>query len=89
MQQAHLSRLILSVRPLATGAARDVSGVLRVTGGGKGFGVYDWEYEDDGADSGADADGGDPVEGLRDAEFLYLVSRDGGVEVFDRGGERG
>ena len=34
VQQAHLARLIISVRELETGAARDVSGVLRVTKGG-------------------------------------------------------
>ena len=37
-QQAHAARYVLSVRPLDTGAAKDISGVLRVTRGG---GVYD------------------------------------------------
>jgi len=40
LSQAHLARLVLSVRELETGAARDVSGVLRATRGG-GF-----EYDD-------------------------------------------
>lgn len=35
VQQAHSARSVLSVRELDTGAARDVSGVLRVTKGGK------------------------------------------------------
>jgi elongator complex protein 6 len=35
VQQAHCARSVLSVRELGTGAARDVSGVLRVTKGGK------------------------------------------------------
>ena len=37
-QQAHVARCVMSVRALETGAARDVSGVLRVTRGG---GIYD------------------------------------------------
>lgn len=35
VQQAHLADLVLSVRELQTGAARDVSGVLRITKGGR------------------------------------------------------
>ena len=31
---AHEARVVMSVRPLETGAARDVSGVLRITRGG-------------------------------------------------------
>lgn len=38
VQQAHLARTVMGVRELGTGAAKDVSGVLRVTrGGGGGF----------------------------------------------------
>lgn len=44
VQQAHCARSVLSVRELGTGAARDVSGVLRVTKGGKGDDeVREWE----------------------------------------------
>jgi elongator complex protein 6 len=44
VQQAHCARSVLSVRELGTGAARDVSGVLRVTKGGKSEdGVKEWE----------------------------------------------
>ena len=44
MQQAHNARSVLSVRELGTGAARDVSGVLRITRGGKSDGeVKEWE----------------------------------------------
>jgi elongator complex protein 6 len=45
VQQAHNARCVLSVRELGTGAARDVSGVLRITRGGKadGDGVGEWE----------------------------------------------
>ncbi|KAM0718303.1 hypothetical protein Q7P37_006635 [Cladosporium fusiforme] len=44
VQQAHSARSVLSVRELDTGAARDVSGVLRVTKGGKCDGdVGEWE----------------------------------------------
>ena len=37
VQQAHLSRLVMSVRELDTGAARDVNGVLRITRGGDSY----------------------------------------------------
>lgn len=44
VQQAHSARSVLSVRELDTGAARDVSGVLRVTRGGKSDEeVKEWE----------------------------------------------
>jgi len=44
VQQAHSARSVLSVRELGTGAARDVSGVLRVTKGGKSDEeVKEWE----------------------------------------------
>ncbi|KAF7196790.1 hypothetical protein HII31_01708 [Pseudocercospora fuligena] len=35
--QAHAARLVLSVRELDTGAAKDISGVLRVTKGGESY----------------------------------------------------
>ena len=40
---AHASRMVMSVRELETGAARDVSGVLRVTNGGDGGEVEERE----------------------------------------------
>jgi elongator complex protein 6 len=44
VQQSHCARSVLSVRELGTGAARDVSGVLRVTEGGKSEDeVKEWE----------------------------------------------
>jgi elongator complex protein 6 len=44
VQQAHNARSVLGVRELGTGAARDVSGVLRITRGGKSDGeVKEWE----------------------------------------------
>jgi elongator complex protein 6 len=44
VQQAHNARSVLSVRELGTGAARDVSGVMRITRGGKSDGeVREWE----------------------------------------------
>ena len=70
-QQAHNTRLIISVRELATGAARDVSGVLRVTRS---------SCADDLDVDAADSD-------VPETEALYLVSRDGGVKVFQRGAE--
>lgn len=59
----------MGVRALETGAARDVSGVLRITRGG-GWG---WEEEEDEEGMG------------REVELLYLVGRDGNVKVFERG----
>ena len=44
VQQAHCARSVLGVRELGTGAAKDVSGVLRITQGGKSDGdVKEWE----------------------------------------------
>lgn len=42
VQEAHNARFIMSVRELETGAAKDISGVLRVTRGGA---AYNWEGE--------------------------------------------
>ncbi|KAG6015861.1 hypothetical protein E4U54_002823 [Claviceps lovelessii] len=58
---AHEAHQVMALRLLDTGTARDVSGVVRITGGGKGSG------------------------GTADAEYLYYVSGDGGVRVFERG----
>jgi elongator complex protein 6 len=44
VQQVHCARSVMSVRELGTGAARDVSGVLRVTKGGKvDEAIKEWE----------------------------------------------
>ncbi|KAF2861472.1 hypothetical protein K470DRAFT_281495 [Piedraia hortae CBS 480.64] len=45
VQQAHVARWVLSVRQLETGAAHDVSGVLRITRGGGDYGLYEVEGE--------------------------------------------
>ena len=68
-QQAHNARLIIGVRELGTGAARDVSGVLRATRGGAAY----------------DESDGDGAEEVREMEALYLVQRDGQARVFERG----
>lgn len=67
VQQAHNARFVMGVRELETGAARDVSGVLRVTRGGDAVGCDGEEDE------------------VREMEALFLVGRDGGVKVFERG----
>ncbi|KAI7461481.1 hypothetical protein KC367_g8637 [Hortaea werneckii] len=70
VQQGHGADFVVSARELETGAARDVSGVLRVTRGGAAFAR---EEDEDGAEE------------VREMEALYLVQRDGTVKVFERG----
>ncbi|KAL3466737.1 hypothetical protein BJX64DRAFT_215786 [Aspergillus heterothallicus] len=66
---AHRAEMIMQLRNLETGAARDVSGVLRVSKGGA------W-----GQRESATAE-----ESWEEKEVLYFVQRDGGVHVFGRG----
>jgi elongator complex protein 6 len=68
---AHNADLLLQCRPLDTGTAGDVSGVLRA-----GLG--------DGAVDQLDTDG---ESGLKEGEWLYYVQSDGGARVFERGSE--
>ncbi|KAI9904057.1 hypothetical protein N3K66_000586 [Trichothecium roseum] len=75
--QAHAADLVVALRMLDTGAARDVSGVVRVTAGHQG---YHYHQHHDGRDGSRD---GGRDEGGR--EFLYHVAGDGGVRVFERG----
>ncbi|KAK4555245.1 hypothetical protein LTR86_007541 [Recurvomyces mirabilis] len=70
VQQARAARYVLGVRELETGAAKDVSGVLRVTRGGA---AYSWDEEED------------DVEEVKELEALYLIQRDGNAKVFERG----
>lgn len=65
-----MSKWVLSLRPLDTGKARDVSGVIRVCRGGA------WD-DDDGEE--------DEKEQKKELEALYFVQNDGGVKVFERG----
>lgn len=69
VQQVHAARMVLSVRGLATGAAKDVSGVLRLTPGGDVYGDEDRNK------------GSDVVKGL---EALYFVEGNGNAQVFER-----
>ena len=66
---AHQARWIVSLRLLDTGAARDVSGVLRIAKGSEMEPV-----EEIGGD-------GNQAE---EKELLYFVGGDGGVKVFER-----
>ncbi|KAI4731288.1 hypothetical protein E4T49_00887 [Aureobasidium sp. EXF-10728] len=70
VQQAHVSEWVLSLRPLDTGKARDVSGVIRVSRGG----AWDENVEES-----------DGKEEKKELEALYFVQNDGGVRVFERG----
>ncbi|KAL2853941.1 hypothetical protein BJY01DRAFT_51088 [Aspergillus pseudoustus] len=66
---AHRAEIIMQLRNLETGAARDVSGVLRVSKGSA------WGQREI-----ATAE-----ESWEEKEVLYFVQRDGGVNVFGRG----
>jgi elongator complex protein 6 len=70
MQQVHMALYVMSCRGLETGAAKDVSGVLRVTRGG---GAYE-SVEDEGEG-----------QTVKETDMLYLVHRDGMAKVFERG----
>lgn len=59
----------MQLRNLETGAASDVSGVLRVSKGGA------WEESDKISSEG----------NWEEKEALYFVQRDGGLRVFGRG----
>ncbi|MCJ1407434.1 hypothetical protein MMC19_001505 [Ptychographa xylographoides] len=72
---AHEARLILSVRNLNTGIAKDVSGVIRVTRGG----TWDGRAGDAG---GRDISG--QAEEIQEKEMLFFVGGDGGVKVWER-----
>ncbi|POR37632.1 Uncharacterized protein TPAR_02169, partial [Tolypocladium paradoxum] len=73
LSQAHAARTVVALRMLDTGAARDVSGVMRITARGG---------EDDDEDGAGIAQGSGNGE---DVEYLYYVAGDGGVKVFERG----
>ncbi|EHA19998.1 hypothetical protein ASPNIDRAFT_39417 [Aspergillus niger ATCC 1015] len=66
---AHRAHMVMQLRNLETGAARDVSGVLRVSKGGA------WGQNDSTEASSH----------WEEKEVLYFVQRDGGVSVFGRG----
>lgn len=66
---AHRADMVLQLRTLDTGAAKDVSGVLRMSRGGG----YETESEAVKEDE------------IAEKEVLYFVQRDGGVRVFGRG----
>lgn len=71
VQQAHISTWVLSLRPLDTGKARDVSGVIRVCRGGA--------WDDDVVEEDV------KEQERKELEALYFVQNDGGVRVFERG----
>lgn len=72
VQQAHVSKWVLSLRPLDTGKARDVSGMVRVCRGGA------WDDDDDDEDDTKEQE-------RKELEALYFMQNDGGVRVFERG----
>ncbi|OAX85438.1 hypothetical protein ACJ72_00163 [Emergomyces africanus] len=72
---AHQARMVMQLRGLDTGVARDVSGVLRISKGGG------WVPE-----TGMGQNKGRPGHtGLEEKEVLYFVQGDGAVRVFGRG----
>ncbi|KUL85286.1 hypothetical protein ZTR_07958 [Talaromyces verruculosus] len=71
VELAHRADMVLQLRTLDTGAAKDVSGVLRMSRGGG----YEPEIGQEGKEDGE----------IAEKEVLYFVQRDGGVRVFGRG----
>lgn len=67
---AHNARLVMNVRGLNTGVARDISGVLRIAKGSV------WEDERRGVSIG---------DGEQGKEVLYFVGVDGRLKVWERG----
>ena len=67
---AHESRIVLGLRLLETGTAKDVSGVLRLSRGPQ-------------LDSGEDEEEVQPE--LLDRDVLFFINGDGSVKVFERG----
>ncbi|KAF2109233.1 hypothetical protein BDV96DRAFT_502942 [Lophiotrema nucula] len=76
VKMAHVSSRILSCRVLDTGVARDVSGVLRITGGGSNTEGW-WDESDNRSEE------------EQGRELLYLAKGDGSVKVFERGAGEG
>jgi elongator complex protein 6 len=68
---AHRARMVMQLRNLDTGVAKDVSGILRISQGGEG------------TDDGHTRDEGENH--WEPKEVLYFVQRDAGVKVFERG----
>jgi elongator complex protein 6 len=66
----HQAEVVYQLRGLDTGAAREISGVVRVSRGGA-FGDYD--------------DGNGDGEGVEGGEWLYQWKGDGSVRLWSRG----
>lgn len=80
VKTAHMSAKVLAVRPLDTGVARDVSGVLRATAN-----TISWTSIGPlpNSKSGRPADADSPEQLA--LEVLYKLHGDGSVRVFERG----
>ena len=74
---AHQARLVISVRGLDTGLARDISGVLRIT---KGLALFEHEHGVR-LDKQQDLSNGEDV---KENEMNFLLAADGGVKVWER-----
>ena len=72
---AHEAGLVMSVRGLDTGVARDISGVIRIT---KAIG---WLK----ADKYVEASETSQAEALEEREMLFFIGGDGGIAVWERG----
>jgi elongator complex protein 6 len=69
---AHQAERVVQLRGLDTGAARDVSGVLRSSNGG-------------GATAGLEETEGGEADGEEEGEWLYQIKGDRSVRVWTRG----
>ena len=73
---AHRASLVLQLRTLDTGAAKDVSGVLRITRG---------DNSDEDEEQEGDVDVGGEELRMEEKEVLYYIGGDGSAKAFERG----
>ena len=80
VSMAHQARMVLQLRPLESGSAKDISGVIRVSAGGA------WEELDEerstSGTSRISSNGGDRIV---EGEWLYYITGSGDAKVWGRG----
>jgi elongator complex protein 6 len=82
---AHQAERVVQLRGLETGAARDVSGVLRVSRGGAAASWDRRDAVDEVAGRGEEGEYEERGEEEQEGEWLYQVKGDGNLRVWKRG----